>query len=313
MKEKIKDILQKGKHENASEGERQEMLALFHKAEKEFKLKNTLLKEIESLEQTEIQLPDFKKLFARLWFKIEQKNIHPKPITRILNIFIKIAAALIIGLFIGIYINSIKSGTKPVYYSTYSPGGSVSEMLLPDGSVTFLNADSRIKYNIKGKKGVEHSISLKSKKLAKLVQQCKDIPGKELFQYYDEEGKRHSIDSGMVNQYVKELSGQDFTCKDFRTWSGTVQALLAFIEIGGFTTETEAKKNTVAVLDIVSQHLGNTRTVCRKYYVHPGLLNMYENNKLEPWIAKLEECSNSKDPGLCTEEEVLMKILDSLN
>ena len=170
-----------------------------------------------------------------------------------------------------------------------------------------------VKFSFKGKKGVEHSISLKSKKLANLVKQCKDIPGKELFQYYDEEGKRHSIDSGMVNEYVKELSGQDFTCKDFRTWSGTVQALLAFNEIGGFSSETEAKKNTVAALDVVSQHLGNTRTVCKKYYVHPAILDMYEKNELEPWLSKIEKCANSKEPGLCTEEEVLMKILESLN
>ncbi len=172
---------------------------------------------------------------------------------------------------------------------------------------------SSVKFSFKGKKGVEHSINLKSKKLAKLVQQCKDIPGKELFQYYDEDGKRHSIDSGMVNEYVKELSGQEFTCKDFRTWSGTVQALLAFNEVGGFETETEAKKNTVAVLDIVSQHLGNTRTVCKKYYVHPAIVDMYENKKLESWFSKIDKCTNTNEPGLCTEEEVLMKILDSLN
>ncbi len=170
-----------------------------------------------------------------------------------------------------------------------------------------------VKFSFKGKKGVAHSISLKSKKLAKLVQQCKDIPGKELFQYYDEQGKHHSIDSGMVNEYVKELSGQDFTCKDFRTWSGTVQALLAFNEVGSFETETEAKKKTVAVFDIVSQHLGNTRTVCKKYYVHPAIVDMYENKKLDSWFSKIDKCSNTTNPGLCTEEEVLMKILDSLN
>lgn len=175
-----------------------------------------------------------------------------------------------------------------------------------------INSNS-IKFSFKGKKGVEHSINLKSKKLSKLVQQCKDIPGKELFQYIDEDGKRHSIDSGMVNEYVKELSGQEFTCKDFRTWSGTVQALLAFNKMGGFETETEAKKNTVAVLDIVSQHLGNTRTVCKKYYVHPAIVDMYENKKLDSWFSKIEKCKNSEDPGLCTEEEILIKILGSLN
>lgn len=170
-----------------------------------------------------------------------------------------------------------------------------------------------VKFTFKGKKGVEHSISLKNKKLAKLVQQCKDIPGKELFQYIDETGNRHSIDSGMVNEYVKELSGQEFTCKDFRTWSGTVQAILAFNEIGGFENETDAKKNTVAALDIVSEHLGNTRTVCKKYYVHPAILDLYENKKLADWLSKIENYANNKKSGLGKEEVVLMKILDSLN
>lgn len=124
--------------------------------------------------------------------------------------------------------------------------------------------NNSVKFSFKGKKGVEHSISIKNKKLSKMVQQCREIPGKELFQYYDTDGKRHSIDSGMVNEYLKETGGEDFTSKDFRTWSGSVQALLALNDIGSFSSQQDAKQKTVAVLDKVSAHLGNTRTVCKK-------------------------------------------------
>ena len=85
-----------------------------------------------------------------------------------------------------------------------------------------------VKFTFKGKKGVEHDISLKNKKLAKAVKECRDIPGKELFQYYGEDGKRRSIDSGEVNNYIQTATGDDFTTKDFRTWAGSVSRLTSF-------------------------------------------------------------------------------------
>ena len=168
---------------------------------------------------------------------------------------------------------------------------------------------SKLKFSFKGKKGVEHTIALKSRKLAKIVQNCRDIPGKELFQYIDEGGKRQSIDSGMVNDYIRSLAGEDFTAKDFRTWCGTVAALSAIIENG--LPEGDAKKKVVAVLDKVSQQLGNTRTVCKKYYVHPSLLEMYEGGKLEKWLSKKENGS-STETSLSPVEKTLVKILESL-
>ncbi|HPZ26184.1 MAG TPA: DNA topoisomerase IB, partial [Kaistella sp.] len=99
----------------------------------------------------------------------------------------------------------------------------------------------KLKFSFKGKKGVYHDIELKNAKLARAVQNCKDIPGKELFQYYDENGQRHAIESGMANEYIKEISGDDFTAKDFRTWSGTVNALIAFKEIGEAESDKEYK------------------------------------------------------------------------
>jgi DNA topoisomerase-1 len=169
---------------------------------------------------------------------------------------------------------------------------------------------SSLKFSFRGKKGVEHCISLKSKKLAKIVQHCRDIPGKELFQYIDEEGQRQSIDSGMVNEYIRELATDDFTAKDFRTWCGTVVALTAIKE-NGIDTDEGGKKNMIAVLDKVAAHLGNSRTVCKKYYVHPSLLELYEAGKLDKWLAK-KDSSNKQTNGLQPIEKTLVNILESL-
>lgn len=172
---------------------------------------------------------------------------------------------------------------------------------------------NQIKFFFKGKKGVEHDITLKNKKLSALVKKCRDIPGKELFQYYDDKGNRHPIDSGMVNNYIKKISGTDFSAKDFRTWWGSVQAFVAFTELGSFETETEKKKKVVEALDMVAGHLGNTRTVCKKYYVHPVIITLYENNELDKYINKTSGKKNADQPAavITPEEMALMKILKS--
>src|SRR5258705_8836251 len=174
---------------------------------------------------------------------------------------------------------------------------------------------SHLKFCFRGKKGVEHTVTLKSKKLAKIVQNCRDIPGKELFQYIDEEGNRQSIDSGMVNEYIHKLAGEDFIAKDLRTWCGTLAALTAITENG--LTEGDSKKKVIAVLDKVSEQLGNTRTICKKYYVHPSLLELYEGGKLDKWLSKKESVSKNvhKDSfgetGLTPVEKTLVSILES--
>jgi DNA topoisomerase I len=172
---------------------------------------------------------------------------------------------------------------------------------------------SSLNFSFKGKKGVYHDIHIKSPRLSKIVKQCQDIPGKELFQFIDDDGTRHSVDSGMVNSYIHEISEGDFTAKDFRTWAGTVHAFMAFLEIG-FSEEitaTQTKKNVVEVLDKVSQHLGNTRTVCKKYYVHPLIIELYENRSLEKYFKQLEQMeANDNKAGLTPEEQVMMKILE---
>jgi len=167
----------------------------------------------------------------------------------------------------------------------------------------------QMNFSFKGKKGIHHRISLRSKKLAKLVQGCKDIPGKELFQYIDENGIVQNVDSGMVNEYIQEISGGEFTAKDFRTWTGSVQALIAFNEAGPFENNTEMKQKIAAVLDVVASHLGNTRAVCKKYYVHPEVVKLYEENNLEKIIAAASSNAAENTAGLAPEEKLLLKIL----
>ncbi|MEP6711027.1 MAG: DNA topoisomerase IB [Ferruginibacter sp.] len=169
-----------------------------------------------------------------------------------------------------------------------------------------------VKFSFKGKKGVQHDINLKNNRLAGIVQKCKDIPGKELFQYYDEEHNRHSVDSGMVNEYLKNICQEDFTAKDFRTWAGTVNAFLAFKEIGLAENDTEAKKNIVAALDTVAKHLGNTRTVCKKYYVHPLIISLYENKSIDKYFAQLDKIEvDDNKADLTADEKIIMKILEN--
>ncbi|MEO6167944.1 MAG: DNA topoisomerase IB [Chitinophagales bacterium] len=169
---------------------------------------------------------------------------------------------------------------------------------------------SNVKFTFKGKKGIHHHIGIKSKRLSDIVKQCRDIPGKELFQYYDDAGTAHSIDSGMLNEYIRKLSGGDYTSKDFRTWAGTVRALLAFKELGPAETVTESKRKIVEALDQVSVHLGNTRTVCKKYYVHPAILALYEKNSLNNYLDQLDKIEHDDGKaGLTPEEKILMKII----
>jgi DNA topoisomerase-1 len=140
-----------------------------------------------------------------------------------------------------------------------------------------------IRIDYVGKKGVRHTIELHDRRLANIVKRCRDIPGQELFQYYDAEGERHDIHSEDVNEYIKEISGEDFTAKDFRTWAGSS---LAFQLLSGRPqpqSESEAKKTIVEVIKQISGMLGNTPAICRKYYVHPRVLEFYSLGKLQEY------------------------------
>ncbi|MGN6640429.1 MAG: DNA topoisomerase IB [Mucilaginibacter sp.] len=184
------------------------------------------------------------------------------------------------------------------------------------GLTTLMNRHVKIEgadvsFEFKGKKGVYHKVSLHSRKLARLIKQCRDIPGRELFQYFDDEGNKRSIGSGDVNDYLKQITAEDFTAKDFRTWAGTVGALYAFKEAGEFNSVTECKRKIVSVLDEVAVNLGNTRTVCKKYYVHPTVIKSYEEGTIFKYISKLDEDKEANIAELNKAEKVLLELLEN--
>ncbi|CAN5533029.1 DNA topoisomerase IB [soil metagenome] len=185
--------------------------------------------------------------------------------------------------------------------------GSYGLTTLKDRHVKLEGTEAR--FSFKGKKGIYHDITLHDRRLSRLVKACRDIPGKELFQYFDESGNRHPIDSGMVNTYLRETMGDDFSAKDFRTWAGTVNALRLLAQLEPCDTEKELKKNVNTVLDEVSHQLGNTRTVCRKHYVHPQILEAYECQDLNPYIKQKAHFRQTSPHGLDGIEKLLLKFL----
>lgn len=212
--------------------------------------------------------------------------------------------ALVISLMERTYIRIGNSGYEKLY-------GSYGLTTLKDKHVKV--AGKNVSFEFTGKKGINHKISLQNKRLAKVIQACRDIPGKELFQYYTEEGERRSIDSGMVNSYLKETMEMEFSAKDFRTWAGSLNILWAFKSLGDAVSATDSKKKINEALAMVSEKLGNTRTVCRKYYVHPSLISLYEENNLQHYLKGLDEIEEPDErSGLTTAEKILMKILKAL-
>ncbi len=134
---------------------------------------------------------------------------------------------------------------------------------------------STVTFSFQGKSGVKHTIDVNDRRLARIVKRCMDIPGYELFQYLDSDGTHHTIDSADVNEYLREITNQHFTAKDFRTWAGTVLACMMLREFAAFESDSQAKKNVVEAIKAVAARLGNTPSVCRKCYVHPAVLESY--------------------------------------
>jgi DNA topoisomerase I len=137
-----------------------------------------------------------------------------------------------------------------------------------------------IHFDFRGKSGVEHVIDLRDGKLARIIKACQHLPGQELFQFVDGDGKRHSIGSEDVNAYLQMATEDDFTAKDFRTWAGTVLAAMALRDLGRFNSKNKAKKNMVTAVKSVAKRLGNTSAVCKKCYIHPVIFDAYLNGKL---------------------------------
>jgi len=137
-----------------------------------------------------------------------------------------------------------------------------------------------IKLSFKAKSGILHESSIRSPRIARVVRQCQDLPGQQLFQYVDEESERHSVTSTDVNEYLRQLTGIECSAKDFRTWRGSVEALVALAELDE-AAAAEPDKAIVAVIDRVAKNLGNTRAVCRKHYIHPALLESFREERFQ--------------------------------
>lgn len=139
-----------------------------------------------------------------------------------------------------------------------------------------------INFEFRGKSGVEASVNITHPKIAKIIRQCMELPGYEIFQYLDNDGKRHTVDSSDINNYLKKITGQDITAKDFRTWGGTILCASSLNVIGKFVDGNDEKKKVVKAVKEVSEHLHNTANVCKNYYIHPVIFESYEKNKLIP-------------------------------
>jgi DNA topoisomerase-1 len=170
---------------------------------------------------------------------------------------------------------------------------------------------SELRFQFKGKSGKTWRLSVKDRRIAKIVKACQDLPGQDLFQYLDENGQQQSVTSADVNAYLKEITGRDITAKDFRTWSGTVLAALALAEFEEFDSEAKAKKNIRAAIEKVSSRLGNTPTICRKCYVHPEVFSCYLDGALLLEIKnEVEEELREDLASLKPEEAAVMALLE---
>jgi DNA topoisomerase-1 len=150
---------------------------------------------------------------------------------------------------------------------------------------------SHVGFIFRGKSGKEHEVGIENRAIARIVKQCQELPGQELFQYRDADGTRGSIDSEDVNEYLRETAGQDFTAKDFRTWAGTVLAAQALQELEQFDSEAQAKRNVLEAIEKVAGQLGNTCAVCRQCYVHPAIVDAYMDGTMVEVLQKRAEAA----------------------
>lgn len=169
---------------------------------------------------------------------------------------------------------------------------------------------STVRFKFQGKSGKRHMIGISDRRLARIVKRCLDLPGYELFQYVDDDGSVHSIDSSDVNEYLRTITEQPFTAKDFRTWAGTVLACLALREFEICDSQSQAKKNIVQAIKNVAERLGNTPAVCRKCYVHPTVLDCYLAGDLVKILEAAEKKAPKNQHSLRDEEVQLMFLLE---
>jgi len=168
---------------------------------------------------------------------------------------------------------------------------------------------NKLKFEFVGKKRKEHSVSVTDKRLIKLVNLCEEIPGWELFKFYDEKGNKQTLDSSMVNNYIQEISGSSFTAKDFRTWAASKIFFETLHEIGYKEDKKENAKAILNAIDNAAEGLGNTRSVCRSYYVHPFIVENYENGKIQSYIKKIKEEDVLDSASLSSSEKVMLNMI----
>ena len=166
---------------------------------------------------------------------------------------------------------------------------------------------STVRLMFRGKSGKE----VADKRVARVVKQCQDLPGQDLFAYVDGSGERRTVTSQDVNDYLRETTGEDYTAKDFRTWAGTVLAAVALHELEGFQSEAEAKRNVVSAIDRVAKRLGNTRAVCRRSYVHPAVVDSYLDGSLGRRLVRRAERLLDEGPVTPSVESAVLSLLRS--
>lgn len=169
---------------------------------------------------------------------------------------------------------------------------------------------TKMRFNFRGKSGVEHDVSVADPRLARIVKKVQDLPGQDLFGYLDDEGEAHGVSSQDVNDYLQEITGENFTAKDFRTWAGTVLAAVALNALESFETKKQAKLNVKNAVAAVAKILGNTPAICRKCYVHPAVLETYlTGNVIEGLRRKTEQALTNNLPDLRSVEAAVMSFL----
>jgi DNA topoisomerase-1 len=176
---------------------------------------------------------------------------------------------------------------------------------LEDRHVAFRAAELR--FHFRGKSGVVHDVSVHDAKLARIVRRCRDLPGQELFQYVDDDGTRATIDSADVNAYIREVTGDDFTAKDFRTWAGTVLAARALQDLTSTPTRRPSDRDVKRAIERVAARLGNTPSVCRKCYVHPNVITAYLDGTLSAAMGK--HVTATRRSTLRADEAAVMTLL----
>jgi DNA topoisomerase-1 len=168
----------------------------------------------------------------------------------------------------------------------------------------------RVRFSFRGKSGVEHEIDLNDRRLARIVKACRDIPGYDLFQYYDENGERQSIGSADVNAYLQDITGKDFTSKDFRTWAGTVLAAQLLRDFERVDSGAQAKRNIVQAVESVAKRLGNTKAVCRKCYIHPAVFDAYLDGSMLDTVAQRVRRAARQAADLSEAEAAVLGLLE---